>query len=155
MNPQILAQIIAKLNSREDVSSIFSDTDNSNVSVEEKQLIERYLPQKHLIIYGTLAPDKPNHHIMQPIIGEWKRITIYGKLEEKGWGAEQGFFGFAHDNGKSANQIDSWVLISDSLPENFPFLDDFEGEGYKRILCKYNISATDDIGVGYIYAINN
>lgn len=35
---------------------------------------------QHLFVYGTLAPNQPNAHILAPINGIWQPATIHGKL---------------------------------------------------------------------------
>lgn len=146
--------IISKLNPSIAVSNILIEQSHtSHLSEEEKEFILEFQPQRSLIIYGTLAPGKPNHKIITHIKGEWKSATIKGKLENEGWGAAMGFFGFKHTTPEEATVIDCWVLISDELVANWKMLDDFEGAGYKRILTSYTLN-NNETGVGYIYAVN-
>ena len=70
-----------------------------------------------------------------------------------GWGAYLGYKGFIPPTSEVQEQIDAFVFLSDELVANWKTLDEFEGEGYKRILAKYEL-AKGAIGVGYIYAIN-
>ncbi|GMM83898.1 hypothetical protein [Pseudoalteromonas sp. MTN2-4] len=46
---------------------------------------------ERLFVYGTLAPGKPNEHILQEVEGEWLPATVKGELHQTGWGAELGF----------------------------------------------------------------
>ncbi|PSR57443.1 gamma-glutamylcyclotransferase [Adhaeribacter arboris] len=120
---------------------------------EEKELLQTYKPEKSLIIYGSLAPNKPNHAVVEHIKGEWKKGIVRGKLENVGWGAALGYLGFKHCRKKDQQKISMFALISDELVSNWQMLDEFEGDEYRRILAKYELD-TGEIGVGYIYAIN-
>jgi gamma-glutamylcyclotransferase (GGCT)/AIG2-like uncharacterized protein YtfP len=48
-----------------------------------------------LFIYGTLAPGRPNEHVLADVPGTWERATVRGKLLDEGWGAEVGYPGIA------------------------------------------------------------
>lgn len=149
-----LITIIESLNSKPAVSAItINNLDDFDLSEQEKDLIRTYLPEKALIIYGTLAPGKPNHSKIQHINGKWEKAVVWGKLENKGWGAELGFYGFMHATKQEQQAIEAYVLFSDELVDNRQYLDDFEGSGYRRILTAYELDGAR-IGVGYIYAIN-
>ena len=39
----------------------------------------------NLFVYGTLAPGRPNEHILQDIGGTWKEGSVTGKLHQEGW----------------------------------------------------------------------
>ena len=49
--------------------------------------------------------------------------------------------------------IKAYVLFSNELSANWPFLDAFEGSEYRRVLAKFELD-NGDVGVGYIYALN-
>lgn len=150
-----LEQIITSLNSKPFVADIrVNDLDNLDLSRSEKLTIKSEQPEKVLIVYGTLAPGKPNHVKIEHIQGKWEKATIKGKLINEGWGAELGYYGFAHANEEEQITIEAHVLFSDELPAYWSYIDDFEGNGYKRILTKYELEE-GRIGVGYIYAINS
>jgi gamma-glutamylcyclotransferase (GGCT)/AIG2-like uncharacterized protein YtfP len=119
----------------------------------EKAFLETYQPEKVLIIYGSLAPNAPNHHVVEHIKGEWKQGIVRGKLEQYGWGADLGYYAFKHVPKEEQINIKAFILLSDKLKENWLYLDDFEGDGYKRILAKYELE-NGQIGVGFIYAMN-
>lgn len=87
-----------------------------------------------LFVYGTLAPGEENAHIMDGMVGEWRKAYVRGKRHNKGWGVNSGHPGLIPD--ENGNVIDGLVFISDDLPENWPRLDKFEGADYKRILIK-------------------
>lgn len=143
------------LNKRKDIADITVDKiEQYDLSAEEQNFLIHYKPENKLIIYGTLAPGKPNHHKMTHIKGEWKTAIIKGgKLESEGWGAELGFNGFVLAEEKEQIDIPCYVLFSDNLSEHWKSLDTFEGEGYRRILANYELEDGHK-GVAYLYAIN-
>lgn len=122
------------------------------LTVEEKKFVEIYQPQQALIIYGSLAPGKPNHSVVESIKGTWQQGTVRGKLENKGWGAELGYFGFKLTDGAEQIEIPAYILFSNGLAQYFPLLDEFEGSGYQRILAPFVLD-NGTIGVGNIYAL--
>jgi gamma-glutamylcyclotransferase (GGCT)/AIG2-like uncharacterized protein YtfP len=85
-----------------------------------------------LAVYGTLAPGRPNHHVVAPLGGEWTEGLIEGDLLPVGWGADLGYPGFRPRAGGDAVAV--WVLTAPLLASAWPDLDRFEGEGYRRIL---------------------
>src|SRR5215207_356114 len=60
----------------------------------ERQLDDLFGTGHTLAVYGTLAPGKPNHHVLAPLGGEWTDGLIEGDLLPMGWGAELGYPGF-------------------------------------------------------------
>ena len=148
-------KIIEGLNRRRTILAIgagnFKETDLTEV---EKTFINTYTPERSFIVYGTLAPDAPNHSVVEHIKGNWQCGVVKGTLENKGWGADMGYYGFRQTDIEDQKQIKVLVLVSDELVANWKMLDDFEGSGYKRILAKYEL-ANGQIGVGNIYAIND
>jgi len=146
-------KIIEGLNNR-DITCISSGNfQNNDLSEVEKTFIKTYNPERSFIVYGTLAPDAPNHSVVEHIKGNWQPGIVRGSLENKGWGADMGYYGFMHTSIEEQKEIKVFVLFSDELVANWQMLDDFEGTGYKRILAKYEL-ANGQIGVGNIYAIN-
>jgi gamma-glutamylcyclotransferase (GGCT)/AIG2-like uncharacterized protein YtfP len=109
--------------------------------------------EKTLIIYGSLAPNAPNHSVVEHIKGDWQQGIVRGQLLKEGWGADMGYLGFKHVPAEFQEEIPVFVLLSDELPDNWAYLDDFEGEEYKRVFAQYELH-NGQIGVGYIYAIN-
>ena len=149
-----LDSIIEELNKVKPVSNReLNDPDDSRFTEIEKDFFKKFKPEYSLIIYGSLAPNGPNHSVIEHIKGEYKKAKVKGKLENKGWGAELGFLGFRHASIEEQTEIAGIVLFSEELVENWQRLDDFEGTGYRRVLAKYELD-TGEIGVGNIYAIN-
>ena len=147
-------KIIEGLNRKRSTSTIGSgDFQNADLTEVEKTFIKTHNPERSFIVYGTLAPGAPNHSVVEHITGDWQRGIVKGRLENKGWGADQGYYGFMHTSIKEQQEIKVFVLCSDELIANWKMLDDFEGSGYKRILAKYELTS-GQIGVGNIYAID-
>ena len=96
----------------------------------ERRIEERF--GTRLAVYGTLAPGRPNHHVVAPLGGEWTRGVIEGDLFPVGWGATLGYPAFRPRAG--GNAVEVQVLSSPLLPTAWPGLDHFEGPGYRRIL---------------------
>jgi gamma-glutamylcyclotransferase (GGCT)/AIG2-like uncharacterized protein YtfP len=84
-------------------------------------------PQHCLVAYGSLAPGCVNNFILAGLGGDWQRCWIRGRL-----GHYRGFKAFRYD--PEGAEHPAWLLISPTLPERLPELDDFEGEEYRRIL---------------------
>ena len=98
--------------------------------------------RNRLAIYGSLAPGKPNHAVVQSIPGDWIDGVVRGALHNTGWGSSEGYPGMTwHPKG---DQISVTVLNSKELIKHWQRLDDFEGPGYRRILVPVD---TDKCGV--------
>lgn len=98
----------------------------------ERRLDDLFKTNHTLAVYGTLAPGRPNHHVVAPLGGGWTDGLIEGDLIPLGWGASLGFPGFRPRVGGDAVAVQ--VLITSSLATAWPDLDRFEGPGYERIL---------------------
>ena len=147
-------KIIKGLNRKRNTPGIGSGSfQDMDLTEGEKTFIKTYSPEKSFIVYGTLAPNAPNHSVIEHIKGNWQRGIVRGSLEKKGWGADLGYYGFRHTGIEKQEEIKVFVLSSDELVANWQLLDDFEGTGYRRILAKYELE-NGQTGVGNIYAIN-
>ena len=113
--------------------------DKVYLTVDEEQFLREYNPQKSIIIYGTLAPNRPNHSKIEHINGKWIKGVVKGKLVKEGWGAELGYYGFKHSSIDEQENIEAFILFSDELVNNWTYLDEFEGDGYRRILAKFEL----------------
>ena len=87
-----------------------------------------------LFVYGTLAPGRPNEHILADVPGEWEPATITGRLIPNGWGAAVGYPGIILD--EHGDEVEGFLFSSDSLAEHWLRLDEFEGEGYERVVTR-------------------
>jgi len=80
-----------------------------------------------LILYGTLVPGGQYHDLLADLRGTWEECGIRGYL-----GEYRGFPAFRYD--AAGPEPPAWLLTSEALPERFPELDAFEGEGYRRVV---------------------
>ena len=85
-----------------------------------------------LFVYGTLAPGRPNEHMLARVPGEWEPATVNGTLLPQGWGAALGYPAIVLD--EHAGAVEGLLFSSASLSEHWSRLDEFEGEGYERVL---------------------
>ena len=127
---------------------------NEDLTEVEEEFLNKYKPHQSIIIYGTLAPNRPNHSKIEHINGKWIKGVVKGKLVKEGWGAALGYLGFKHSSIEEQANIEAYILFSDELVDNWTYLDEFEGDGYRRILAKFELD-NGEVGVGNIYAIND
>jgi gamma-glutamylcyclotransferase (GGCT)/AIG2-like uncharacterized protein YtfP len=98
----------------------------------ERRLEDRFRTRHTLAVYGTLAPGRPNHHVVAPLGGTWTEGFIEGDLVAEGWGATLGYPAFRPRDGGPVVAVH--VLAAPALEAAWPELDRFEGPGYRRIL---------------------
>ncbi len=87
---------------------------------------------ERLVVYGTLAPGRPNHQVVADIAGRWFTGWVEGDLHDHGWGAADGYPAMAWRPG--GTRVEVHVLESAELPRHWARLDGFEGDGYRRVL---------------------
>ena len=87
-----------------------------------------------LFVYGTLAPGRSNAHLLADIPGDWEPATVIGTLVPDGWGAAAGYPGVVLD--ERGGEVAGFLFSSERLGEHWSRLDDFEGDGYQRVLTK-------------------
>jgi len=90
-----------------------------------------------LFVYGTLAPGRPNEHVLADVPGEWQPARVSGTLLPHGWGAALGYPAIRLADG--ADAVEGYLFTSDSLEEHWGLLDDFEGDGYARVLTQVDL----------------
>ncbi|MGH3412430.1 MAG: gamma-glutamylcyclotransferase family protein [Marmoricola sp.] len=100
-----------------------------------------------LFVYGTLAPGRPNEHVLEGVPGGWQPATVRGELLQHGWGAEHGYPGIVMD--EHGPEVDGFVLSSGNLDEHWKRLDEFEGDGYRRVptVARLQDGSTVDVDV--------
>ena len=103
-----------------------------------------------LFVYGTLAPGRPNHHVLKDISGHWEAATLKGNLFDEGWGAEQGCPGIVPST--DGDEVEGFVLSSNRLAEYWSMLDEYEGSGYQRVLVMVTLESGSTIEA-YVYAL--
>ncbi len=90
-------------------------------------------PDTRLASYGTLAPGRVNHHQLDGLTGDWRQGVVRGTLVPEGWGATLGYPALVLDAGGAAVEV--WLFESADLPAHWARLDDFEGDGYRRVVA--------------------
>jgi len=85
-----------------------------------------------LFVYGTLAPGRSNEHVLADVPGTWEPATVTGRLLLEGWGAAAGFPGIVMD--EHGPEVHGFLFSSEGLDEQWHRLDEFEGDGYQRVL---------------------
>ncbi|NET50329.1 MAG: gamma-glutamylcyclotransferase [Merismopedia sp. SIO2A8] len=103
-----------------------------------------------LFVYGTLAPGRPNEHVLANVPGEWVPAIVVGTLRPEGWGTAVGYPGITLDN--HGEEVEGFLFSSEHLPKHWSRLDEFEGEGYERVLTTVTLKdgmVTD----AYIYEL--
>jgi gamma-glutamylcyclotransferase (GGCT)/AIG2-like uncharacterized protein YtfP len=87
---------------------------------------------ERLAVYGSLAPGRQNHHIVESLGGTWTEGSIEGDLLTYGWGDAIGYPALHVRPGGPAVPVH--VLTSPALRAAWPELDTFEGLEYRRVL---------------------
>ncbi len=72
---------------------------------------------QRLFIYGTLAPGRINHKIMEGIPGSWEAATLKGTLLQEGWGSSEGYPGIIPS--KDGDEVEGFLFSSDYLSKNW------------------------------------
>jgi gamma-glutamylcyclotransferase (GGCT)/AIG2-like uncharacterized protein YtfP len=98
----------------------------------EAQLESRFRTGERLAVYGSLAPGRQNHHIVEPLGGTWTEGVVEGDLFRHGWGTAIGFPALRLRPGGPAVSVH--VLTSAALRTAWEDLDAFEGAEYRRVL---------------------
>lgn len=103
-----------------------------------------------IFVYGTLAPGKPNAHVLGHLPGSWQKATIRGYLVHAGWGAEQGYPGVVID--ASAATVEGFILCSNALENEWKQLDEFEGSQYERVVTEAQLE-DGEVVQAYVYQL--
>ena len=107
---------------------------------------------ERLFVYGTLAPGRANHGVMQTIPGSWTEATLRGRLLDEGWGADMGCPGIVPDEDGMA--VDGFVFASEHLAEHWQMLDEGEGEGYRRVRVRVLLEGGEQVDA-QVYALRH
>lgn len=105
-----------------------------------------------LFVYGTLAPGRSNEHVLADLSGSWEPATVRGTFFLEAWGAAAGYPGviLAEDG----DEVEGQVFSSHELPDHWQRLDEFEGEGYVRVLVSAQLADRTTVQA-YIYALSS
>ena len=93
----------------------------------------------HLATYGSLSPGQCNHHELAGLSGEWRTGMVTGRLIEKGWGADLGYPAIILT--EDGDPVPVNLFVSTDLPDHWARLDDFEGDGYRRVVVTVRTGA--------------
>jgi gamma-glutamylcyclotransferase (GGCT)/AIG2-like uncharacterized protein YtfP len=104
-----------------------------------------------LFVYGTLAPGRPNAHVLAGLAGSWEPASVKGTLLQQGWGAAIGYPGIVLD--ERGDEVQGLVFRSDELAAHWPRLDEFEGDGYERVLASARLP-DGTLVEAYIYVLS-
>lgn len=96
-----------------------------------------------LFVYGTLAPGRPNEHVLAGVPGRWEPASAIGTLLERGWGAALGYPVLHLDGGESS--VEGFLFTSDALDQHWGRLDDFEGGEYERVLTTVRLADGQEV----------
>jgi gamma-glutamylcyclotransferase (GGCT)/AIG2-like uncharacterized protein YtfP len=127
-----LTQLIAAANAARGWRDGAPDARMPNAAAAEQRLEALFGVHCALAVYGTLAPGRPNHHVVAPLGGGWSDGVVEGELSAEGWGATFGYPAFRPRAGGAAVAVK--VLSSPALAAAWAALDEFEGAEYRRIL---------------------
>ena len=105
---------------------------------------------QRLFVYGTLAPGRANAHILADVPGTWERARVVGRLIPEGWGAAAGYPAIVLD--EQGGDVEGLLFTSESLADHWARLDEFEGEGYERVLTTAQLANGMRIEA-YVYAL--
>ena len=108
--------------------------------------------KQRLFVYGTLAPGRPNEHVLTPLGGTWQSATVKGQLKQQGWGAAMGFPGLVLD--EAGGEISGFLFTSENLGSFWNTLDDFEGEQYERVLVDAHLQ-DGSLVEAYVYVLRS
>lgn len=104
MSYEELDSAIRQLNERKNVRAILPDNlAQFALAPDEESLIKAYRPYRALITYGSLAPGKPNHKVVEGIRGEWKKAAVAGRLKRNA-GEPIWFFRVFSSRGREAKR---------------------------------------------------
>jgi gamma-glutamylcyclotransferase (GGCT)/AIG2-like uncharacterized protein YtfP len=105
---------------------------------------------ERLFVYGSLAPGRPNEHILAAIGGRWEAATVTGTLWQEGWGAAMGYPGIRL--GEDGHEVRGFLFSSENLSGHWAVLDGFEGEAYQRVLTTVKLEDNTTVAA-FIYAL--
>ena len=105
---------------------------------------------QRLFVYGTLAPGRPNDHLLKEIGGSWQSASVRGRLDPEGWGATLGYPGIVLD--EAGEEVAGFVFSSGNLSQHWEKVDEFEGEGYERARTLAKLSDGRKVDA-YIYVL--
>jgi gamma-glutamylcyclotransferase (GGCT)/AIG2-like uncharacterized protein YtfP len=104
-----------------------------------------------LAVYGTLAPGRKDHWVLEGLKGTWSAGTVRGHLHPEGWGATDGYPALMYD--EDGPEVPVQVFESSELPKHWTRLDEFEGSQYRRTTVPVVLSSRQKVQC-HIYELN-
>lgn len=116
----------------------------------EERFASLFAVDRHLAVYGSLAPGHVNHNQLRPLSGEWfSGYSVRGELFHHGWGDNLGYPALRWS--LDASLVPIQLFVSEELPMHWARLDQFEGVDYLRIVVP--VHAEDHIvALANVYA---
>lgn len=143
-------RLIALVNSARWPELFGEVSEKQDAVIAEQRLQLLFNISETLVVYGTLAPGRPNYHIVAPYGGIWTDGVITGDLTTGGWGSALGYPAFQPREDGAA--VAAKVLRSALLRDAWDAIDQFEGPQYQRILVPVFDTAAELVAVGNLYA---
>lgn len=106
---------------------------------------------EHLFVYGTLKPGESHAHLLERIGGSWHKASVRARLYPQGIGPTSGYPVVILD--PQGDPIEGYVFSADYLPQHWSDLDDYEGEGYRRVLTAVTLDEGGSLDA-YIYVLD-
>ncbi|HSX59666.1 MAG TPA: gamma-glutamylcyclotransferase family protein [Tahibacter sp.] len=105
-----------------------------------------------LFVYGTLAPGRPNEHVLASVPGTWEPACVRGILLAEGWGAAVGYPGIVLD--ERGDDVNGFVFTSEALADHWARLDAFEGDGYRRVVTTARLADGRSVEA-FVYSLSD
>ncbi len=100
--------------------------------IDNKTVFDEHPARFRLASYGTLAPGRSNHHIMDGMTGTWSEGFVRGFIRQVMWDEKNGYPALTpNPNGE---KIPVHIFESRDLPDHWARLDAFETDEYARII---------------------
>ena len=107
-----------------------------------------------LFVYGSLAPGRSNEHVLAGLVGSWEPASTQGLLLADGCELSYGYPALIlGSDDPAAGEVPGLLFVSADLPEFWLELDEFEGEGYRRVLTTV-ATAAGEVLEAYTYELN-
>jgi gamma-glutamylcyclotransferase (GGCT)/AIG2-like uncharacterized protein YtfP len=103
---------------------------------------------ERLFVYGTLAPGRPNEHVLKAVPGSWTPGVVRGDLTQQGWGADLGYPALLLR--ADGPDVLGLVFTSDELSDLWAELDRFEGPEYERVIVSVALETGETVSA-YVY----
>lgn len=104
-----------------------------------------------LFVYGTLRPGRENAYLLERIGGSWEAATVTGRLYPQGCAQTEGYPVLILEGD---DPIKGFVFHSEHMQRHWPQLDQFEGDGYRRVLTEVRLEDNSPL-TAYVYVLKN